>query len=229
MTLALDTIHLGNCLDLMPQIPDGSVDCVLTDPPYGISYQSNMRVASAQFAVLENDDNDMRFDAYVEIYRILKDNSVAIVFCSFKNYADDYNELKKLFSIKNAIIWNKGGGGIGDLSHSLLTDYEIAIVAHKGSCEIRGKRDGSVWTHAKVPPSDMVHATEKPVSLFSRLMYKFTDAGAVVLDPFLGSGTTAVAAHNTGRHFIGIEMDETYYKIACKRLADAQSQQRLGI
>jgi len=102
--------YQGDCLDVMKQIEDKSIDMILTDPPYGINYQSNMRTKSDKFDVLQNDNNEMRFISYPEMFRVLKDNSVAVIFCSFKNYADDYNELKKLFSIKNAIIWFKGGG-----------------------------------------------------------------------------------------------------------------------
>ncbi len=104
-------IYNADCIDIMREMPDKSVDLVLTDPPYGIDFQSNMRVRSEKFEKLENDNNNSRFDAYKEYYRLLKDNCVAIIFCSFKNYADDFNELKKYFDIKNCIIWDKGGVG----------------------------------------------------------------------------------------------------------------------
>jgi site-specific DNA-methyltransferase (adenine-specific) len=106
----INQVVCGDCLEMMKIMPDKCIDLCLTDPPYGIEFRSNMRVISEKFDKLENDDNEMRFDAFKEISRILKDNSVIISFCSFKNYADDYNELKKYFSIKNCIIWNKGGG-----------------------------------------------------------------------------------------------------------------------
>jgi len=142
-----------------------------------------------------------------------------VIFASFKNYAEDYNKLTELFDIKNVIVWDKGGGGIGDLVHSLSTDYELAIVAHKGQCPIRGKRDGSVWQEGKVFNLTQQHPTEKPVTLMERIIDKFTDPDALVIDPFLGSGTTAVAAKKLGRRFIGIEISEDYCKIAEQRLA----------
>lgn len=106
----LNKIYNIECLEFMKTLPDKCIDLVLTDPPYGINYQSNMRVMSKKFDKLENDNNDSRFIAYGEFFRLLKDDCVAIIFCSFKNYADDFNELKKYFDIKNCIIWNKGGG-----------------------------------------------------------------------------------------------------------------------
>lgn len=216
--MELNTIHNEDCLETMKRMADKSVDLVLTDPPYGIDYQSNMRVMSKKFDKLVNDNNDSRFLAYAEFYRLLKDNCVAIVFCSFKNYADDYNELKKYFNIKNCIIWSKGGGGIGDLSHSLLTDYEMAIVAHKGMAKIRGKRYGSVWNSSKVDPNKMFHPTEKPVDLISKMVESFSDEGNIVLDPYLGGGSTALACRMLKRNYIGIEISSEYCKIAQDRI-----------
>jgi site-specific DNA-methyltransferase (adenine-specific) len=213
----IQLIH-GDCLEEMKKIPDGSIDLVLTDPPYGINYQSNMRTVSKKFDIIANDNNDMRFVAYNEYQRVLKDNTCAVIFCSWKNFAVDFLELQKLFNIKNVIIWNKGGGGIGDLKHSLLTDYEIAIVAHKGRCKIRGKRDGSVWSHKKVNPNKMVHPTEKPLDLMERLVEKFTDTDCTILDTFMGSGVVGVACKNLNRNFIGIELDKDYFEIAKKRI-----------
>jgi site-specific DNA-methyltransferase (adenine-specific) len=212
------TLYNMDCLELMRTMPDKSVDLVLTDPPYGINYQSNMRVCVEKFAKLKNDNNDMRFVAYPELHRALRDDCVVIVFCSFKNYAEDYNELTKLFDIKNCIVWDKGGGGIGDLTHSLSTDYELAIVAHKGDCEIRGKRDGSVWKYRKVNPIDMLHPTQKPVDLLAKAIEKYSDNNDTVFDPFMGSGTTGVACKLLRRNFIGCEISKQYFDLAKRRI-----------
>jgi site-specific DNA-methyltransferase (adenine-specific) len=118
--------------------------------------------------------------------------------------------------------WQKGGGGIGDLEHSLSTDYEIAIVCHKGMAKIRGKRDGSVWSSPKIIGNRIVHPTEKPVNLIKRIIEKFSDEESVVLDSYLGSGTTAVACKQLNRNFIGIEISEEYCKIAEDRLNNMQ-------
>ena len=210
-------IYNADCREILPHLP--KVDLVLTDPPYGINYQSNMRTASERFDVIANDDNDIRFDIYSQIFDLMNPNTCGIFFCSFKNYAYDFIELKKKFDIKNCIVWNKGGGGIGDLEHSLLTDYELAIVAHKGLAPIFGKRDGSVWDTGKVFPGHMVHPTEKPVGLLIKAIKKFCPYDGVILDPFMGSGTTLRAAKDLGRKAIGIEIEEKYCEIAVKRLA----------
>jgi site-specific DNA-methyltransferase (adenine-specific) len=218
MTLPV-TLWQGDCLELMKDIPDGSVDMILTDPPYGIKYRSNKRIK--QFAVLENDDNNMRLLTYPEFFRILKMNSVCVVFASWKNVANDIIELQKHFNIKNIIVWWKHGSGLGDLKHTLATDYELAIVCHKGKARIRGKRNGSVWEHSKVNPNKMVHPTQKPEDLLERIIEKFSDTGNCVLDAFMGSGSTGVACMNTDRKFIGIEKDNEYFEIAKQRINNA--------
>lgn len=164
----------------------------------------------------------MRFLAFAEMKRVLKDNSCGIVFASWKNYHKDFSELEKYFDVKNVIVWWKHGGGIGDLKHTLSTDYELVIVCHNGKCKIRGKRDGSVWECNKVNPNKMVHPTQKPLGIIQRLIEKFSNEGDIVLDPFLGSGTTAVACVNTNRHYIGFELGKDYYDIACKRLDEVE-------
>lgn len=173
-----------------------------------------------KFDVLKNDDNNLRFMAYEEFYRILKNNSVCIVFASWKNYAKDYEMLSELFDIKNVLIWYKRGGYVGDLKHTLGTDYELAIVCHKGKCRIRGKREGSILDINKVNPNKMVHPTQKPIELISYLINKFSDPGAIVFDGFMGSGTTAIACIDTDRHYIGYELDPEYYKVANNRILD---------
>lgn len=205
----------------MKDIPDSSVDMILTDPPYGIHYVSHSRRKSKKFDILQNDNNDFRLMTYGELARILKDNCVCVIFASWKNVALDIIELQKHFTIMNVIVWFKGGGGLGDLKHTLSTDYELAIVCHKGKCKIRGKREGSVWKVAKVNPNKMIHPTEKPIELLERLIEKFTDEHMVVLDCFMGSGSTGVACVNTNRNFIGIELDDKYFEIAKQRINDA--------
>ena len=94
----------------------------------------------------------------------------------------------------------------------------MAIIAHKGQCIIRGKRDGSVWNIGKVNPNTQQHPTEKPVDLIKRLIGKFSDEGDLVMDSYLGSGTTAVACKQLKRNFIGIEISGKYVEIANQRL-----------
>ena len=110
-TVEYDIIYNQDCVEGMKHLPDCSIDLIVTDPPYGIKYQSKSRYKTEKFSMLKNDDNDLRFIAYLEMFRVLKENACCIVFASWKNYAADYIELEKLFSIKNSIVWFKRGGG----------------------------------------------------------------------------------------------------------------------
>lgn len=223
----LNKIYQGDCLEIMRGWPDACVDLVVTDPPYGINYQSNMRVASEKFDKIKNDESKDHLDFFREMARLLRDDSVVVSFCSWKNVADEYAQMGQFFDIKNVVVWDKGGGGIGDLSHSLSTDYELAIVGHKGAAKLRGKREGSVWNIGKVNPSSMVHPTEKPENLMGKFILQFSDEGAVVLDCFAGSGPTLLAAEKLKRNWLGIEIEPKYIEVAMGRLDAERSQGRL--
>lgn len=208
----------GDCLEHIKKIPNEYVDMILTDPPYGINYQSNYRIKTEKFRKIENDNNDFRFYVYDEFYRIMKPNSVCCVFCSWKNYSKDFDYLSKIFNIINVIIWHRPGGGIGDLIHTLSTDYEMCIICAKGKPCIQSKRNGSVISVKKVNPNKMIHPTEKPVDLYRYIIQTWTKKGDVVLDCFAGSFVNAIACIKTKRKYICIEKDEQYFKRGVKRI-----------
>lgn len=108
---------------------------------------------------------------------------------------------------------------MGDLKSTLSTDHEMLIVCHKGTVNIRGSRDGSVWNFPKVSPTKMIHPTQKPIELIAKVIRKFSDIDDLVLDPFIGSGTTAAAAISTNRNFIGFEIEKEYYEGALLRIS----------
>lgn len=109
----------------------------------------------------------------------------------------------------------------GDLTGAFGRRYEVIIYAAKGRPKIRGKRYSDIWECPRVPASREVHQNQKPVELLERAVCSMTDAGATVLDAFMGSGSTGVACVNTGRDFIGIEIDHGYFEVAKKRIEEA--------
>lgn len=118
--LEMNKIYNLDCLIGLKQIADNSIDLVVTDPPYGIDYQSNQAKKYHKYEKLPNDNNEFRFLIYPELYRVLKNNSACTVFASWKNFADDFKELEKLFKIQNVVIWNKSGGGHGGFKKHIV-------------------------------------------------------------------------------------------------------------
>jgi len=114
------------------------------------------------------------------------------------------------------VIWDKGGGGIGDLSKTFSTDYEIALVYNRGA-EITGKRLGSVWSIGKDGASEYLHPTQKPVGLAEMAIENCTTVNANVLDLFGGSGSTMIACEKQKRHSFIMEIDPKYCDIIISR------------
>lgn len=221
MIYELNKIYNEDCLDGMKRISDGSVDLIVTDPPYLIDYKSNRRKDKGhKFSkAIANDSNHQIVSDYIEeCHRIMKDNSAMYIFCSMDRVDFFKQELEKNFKIKNMIIWVKNNHTAGDLTGQFGKKYEIIFLVNKGRSKFRGKRLTDVWEFNRVSGNKQVHQNQKPVELIERCIEKHSDVGQVVFDGFMGSGTTAVAALNTGRKFIGFELDEEYYNVAVERL-----------
>ena len=108
---------------------------------------------------------------------------------------------------------------MGDLKGDFAPKTEFILFMQKGRCLIRGKRDCNVLQYART--GNELHPTQKPVDMLEFLISKFSDESMVICDPFMGSGSTGVAAKNTNRKFIGIELDQNYFEIAKKRIQDS--------
>ncbi len=196
------------------KLMDGQkADMVFTDPPYGVDYQSNMRTKSEKFNVLKN-DNTILTD-WIPLLEVFSSGFI-FIWTTWK-VLDKWNEaVKPLGSLTNLIVWYKGGGGIGDLSHTFSTDYELAMVFGRGK-EITGKRVGSVWEIRKDFAGNYTHPTQKPVGLAALAMKSATKTGQSVLDLFGGSGSTLISAEQTNRTCYMMELDPKYCDVIRKR------------
>jgi len=212
-------LHNGDCIEFMKTLPDNSVDCVITDPPYGIDYKSNRRTVTDKFYKIINDVNLNWLDDFVsEIYRVMDDNTATYIFCSWHNVDVFKVTIERKFKVKNILVWVKNNHGSGDLKAGFAPKHEFVIYAHKGRSLFRNGRASDVLEFKKITSSKLTHPTEKPVDLMELLVSKNTDVGQVILDPFMGSGSTGIACVNTGRNFIGCELDKGYFDIAQKRI-----------
>ena len=189
-------------------------DMVFTDPPYGVSYQSNMRTKTEKFDVLENDN--VFITEWINNLPLFSKGFV-FVWTSWKVLKQWIEFCEPIGELSNLIIWDKGGGGIGDLKKTFLTDFEIALVYHRGA-EIKGKRLGSVWSVGKDSGSNYLHPTQKPVELPAMAIENITNKNELILDLFLGSGSTMVASHQLKRKCYGMELDPKYCDVIVNRM-----------
>lgn len=183
-----------------------------TDHPYGVSFQSNMRTKTEKFDVLQNDDTILDFLPNAKKY-----TDGFIFICTTWRVLDKWIPLfDRYLTMSNMVIWDKGGGGMGDLAGTFSTDYEIMLVANQGA-NIRGKRIGSVWSIGKDAPSDYMHPTQKPVALAGQAIASTSDRGDIVLDLFGGSGSTLIACQQLNRICYMMEYDPHYADVIIDR------------
>lgn len=230
MTRTFDTpvhAHHGDCVPFLESIPDGTFDMVLTDPPYGIAYKTARRTEPHRFAQEIANDRDLSIvEAVVpHLQRVLKDDSACFVFCAWKRQDEVARIIEGAdLAVKNRIVWDKGTTTAGDLKGAFGYQYEVLLFAAKGNPAIRGKRHPDIWRHMRVSADKLHHQNEKPVPLLEQAILAMSDPGDTVLDPFMGSGSTGVAAAREKRSFIGIERDERYFQPATDRIRRAYDQ-----
>jgi len=204
------TLYLGDCRDIFPII--GKVDSVVTDPPYGMNFQSNRRAKKHE--KIAYDESAEIAIAAIEWAKECASHSV---------YAfGRWNNIKNYPEPRSVITWVKNHWSMGDLDHEHARQTEVIFFYPCVNHRFPSGRPTDVIHHARTQNES--HPTEKPVGLMEKIVM-WTEG--VVCDPFMGSGTTGVAASNLKKPFIGIEREKKYFDIACERIAAAQSQGQL--
>lgn len=227
MTLEINKIYCADCLDLMKDMDDNSVDLVLTDPPYGIGITGKEgggnpfggvkqckigggKVADSKIYHAFDDSERPNKEYFNQIQRISKNQ---IIFGG--NYFADVLPASSCW-----LVWDKDNTGNFADCELCWTSFKTAVRKYK-------------WRWNGMLQEDMKHKekrehpTQKPRRLIENILMDYSKAGQTIFDPFLGSGTTAVACINTGRNFIGVEKDADYFKIAQRRIKNALEQTRL--
>ena len=213
-------IFNGDCIKVMRDIPSESIDLIVTDPPYLISYKTNHRkYKDHEFSSeIANDSNPQLIVDYIEqCERIMKNDTAMYMFCSADKVDFFKQEIEKKFKIKNMIIWVKNNWTAGDLQGSFGRQYEIAFLVNKGRKKINGKRLTDVWNFDRVVGNSQVHQNQKPLDLIKQCIEKHSDEGDLVFDGFGGSGTTAFASLELNRDYCIVEYEEKYCKIISQR------------
>ena len=215
LTEAGGLLMQGDCLELLKDIPDGSVDMVLTDPPYGKKADKGTNgfgVAKNRRYISEWDKTTPPKEVFDKICNISKK---VMIFGG--------NYFANMLPTSNCwIFWDKKG----DIAfHNPFADGELIYTNFKKPVRKIVFRQQGFITDSK---DKRYHPTQKPTELLEFLIREYTNPGDTVLDPFMGSGSTGVACVNTGRKFIGMELDPGYFEIAKQRIEEAQAQARLA-
>lgn len=200
-------LWLGDCREIMPQL--GNVDAVVTDPPYGLGDKWKGGAGGAKSTWRIPPEEAMAWDSAAPnfIGDLLSDNASAIVWGG---------HLFNLTASRGWLVWDKKQRGSWTTGHCELAWTSI-------DQPIRAFSLSQVEAHASMVKE---HPTQKPVALMEWCL-GFLPNAETILDPFMGSGTTGVACVNLGRKFIGIELEQKYFDIACRRVEEAYQQPRL--
>lgn len=199
------TLYYGDCMEILPTL--GKVDAILTDPPYGIDHATHGQI----FVRADPIAGDQSLAAYEWL------NSLQLPLVSF------FSPYKwPGITWRSVLCWHKGEdtGAGGDAATCWKRDIEMIGVARNG--RLQGFRDSALLRFRSRQRYPSGHFCEKPVALMEYLVSKLGEE--MIVDPFMGSGTTGVACMNLGRKFIGIEIERQYFDIACERIENAQRQ-----
>jgi site-specific DNA-methyltransferase (adenine-specific) len=227
-------LMLGDCLERMKEIPDNSIDCIVTDPPYKLT--SGGRKPRENFNIVFNRTNyhDLSrglmfnvpdFNQWLgNVYRILKNGTHFYCMTNDKNLNNIMNEALKVgFKEVNILVWDKG-------MHVPLPYYmkniEFILLFRKGNARKINNMGSTSLIKIKGIYGVKVHPSEKPIKLMEHFILNSSNKNDIIFDPFMGSGTTGLACINTNRKFIGIELDEKYYDISCKRIKEAINEKK---
>ena len=262
-------LYNDDCLNVLKEIPDESIDCVVTDCPYHIvaggcttgtygngngiftkepggilnrNYKKgkhgetiNLKNGHVSLNGILNDlnsttytrqgklfkHNDIKFEQWLpEVYRILKQDTHCYIMINPRNLAELQTKAEKVgFKFQNILIWFKNNA---TPNRYYLNAYEMILMLRKG----KARSINNMGTKNVLQINNIIgnkkHPTEKPVELMEILVENSTTRGGVVIDPFMGSGSTGVACKNTGREFIGIEIDEKYFDVAKDRIKNIE-------
>lgn len=227
--MRLNYIDCCDCLDGLREVPDHSVDLIVTDPPYFLSMGHAGSKTNAQSVQLNSNRafNDLAIctpfyrQLFEEFARVLKETGSFYFFTDWRGYAYYFPLINASLPVRNLIVWDKksGPGSFYSFAHELIIfgTYRSKTKAGVGS---NVWREAAFSSGARSTDGEKVHPTQKPVALLTRMIEDSTEPGAVVLDTFMGSGTTAVACLKSGRQFIGFELDGQYHAIAQQRIAE---------
>ena len=215
-------IYNNDCYEIFKKYEDGYFDTILTDPPYGMNFQSNWSKSGPLHDKIEGDEN-LNLDWIGHCYRLTKVGGCIITFCEWKNSNLFFEKLLSVgYTVKSQVIWDRQHHGMGDLTGSFAPQHDIIWYASKGRRKFANGRPKSIISVKRPSGSqNFNHPTCKPVELLKQLLTSTDDGtSGIVFDPFMGTGSTGVAARQVNREFVGTELKQEYFNTAKERMND---------
>lgn len=224
--LNFNNVYSMDCIEGMKQLDDNSIDLIVTDPPYKTitGGKGNGKNSVRPKGMLDGNrklfkhQNNIKIKDWIgELYRVLKDGSHCYIFTNSLNLKEMLNESEKAgFKLHNILIWEKNNC---TPSQYYMKNCEYVLFLRKGKAKWINDIGGSKTVHKfNNVIGNKLHPTQKPLDLLQFYIENSSNEGDIVFDPFMGSGSTAVACIKTNRNYIGFEVDEEYISIADERI-----------
>lgn len=216
--MEINKIHYIDCLEGIKKIPKNKVDCIITDPPYFIGFNSSAKEGGRQDWGSHTMLKPLFNTLYKEFVRILKPTGRVFMFTDWRTYPTLYLCASKFIRVSNLIVWNYGWIKAG--TQFRFTHEFILHGTMPKAKSPKNRSTSDVWEHKPVNFTvKRRHPAEKPVEIIRHMLLETTKQGDLIFDPFIGSGTTAVACKQLKRNYIGFELNEDYVKSATERLS----------
>ncbi len=213
------TLWHGDCRDVLPKLPAGSIDCVISDPPYGARRPSAWRLADQQFD--EVNGNESVDGSWLPLaFAVVKDSGAIYLFTCW-DVLEQWRQLmgRSDFRVRSCIVWDKMNHGLADLETCWAPQHEMILFGAKGRHVLGGRRPKDVLRVPRVDSAKLRHPYQKPEGIIAPLITASSREGDTILDTHCGSGATLIAARDAGRKAIGIELEEKYCEIIARRLS----------
>jgi len=207
-------IICGDCLEILPQLPEGSIDLIIFDPPYSrFSASDGLRTNLGDYKILEIFFKQLSF----QLKRVIKRTGATFGFCDFRTYPSLFYGMYYNFCPTNLIVWKKNFPGPGVRFRPI---HELIVYWKEDRAQPpKDRQITDIWEAPRVKNVDKLHPYMKPIELVEIMIHNCSGEGDTILDPFVGSGTTCLVAKMLGRNYIGIEINPEYCAVAEKRLA----------
>ena len=221
-------LNNGDSIEFMKELDNNSIDAIITDPPYNISRDNNFKTMGRNGIDFGEWDKNFNLTNWIKIAQsLLKKGGNIVIFNSWKNMSYIVEELEKNnFEVKDLIRWKKTNAMPRNRDRRFITDYEVAVWAVKKGGKWTFNRLSDTYEIPEIvggitPKSEKInggHPTQKPIYVMKWLIERLTNENDIVLDPFMGSGTTGVACKELNRKFIGSELDKNYFNMAQQKI-----------